>query len=837
MAPRLLPALLLAALQLGAAGGTAPSPSTCASVPRSQRISCNAYNISYSTNASSCRDRGCCWDATAQPQLSQLPCFYGAPAVPITKVLIIDADHFDAGYHGLVKDVVNMYFDTFWPLALKISKDLRDGNHTETYTYTTFSWLASAYLHCPPNAGLHCPSATQLAEFKLAATRGDITWPAFPFNSEFGAYDSSMVAFGVNMTHTLDDLLGVPRKKVVAERDVPGVTRSVIPVLAKAGVQAINIAPNAQPAPANVPPAFIWKDGPRQKHGNGSQLFGVSSPSGQEMLTLFWDGWNYGIPGQPELGCDMVCFQTFPGCDTAVYFNWIGEDSGPNVDSAAAVLALYAKARAKFPGAEVVSGGLDVIVEALLQPKARASLPVLTGEIGDTWSYGISSDPKKTRDLRLLMRHRANYTTRANDYASADLSNDLSTVGGPSPPAPVVPAPTMPLPWWQNFSRFLLKGYEHTWGGGGAGTYKGNTGPSKTPSNFINSNFHADRANASCSWVKSLEQTWTDQRTWAVDMAIDAIGDTALRGAVQAERASVAQLEQAPPSTTGLKQVAVGSPVAVGKFTLFVDRNGAISEMKDTMGREWAGRPGAALLWLRYSLGTNAQMKTYRQTYCAGNIRKGDVHCDENTYGKPGLPRNDSVLANATVKAVFSGTDVLLVEVGWANALHVEAGAPASAWLKVSADGSDKASLGVELLLVNKTSTRQMEAMFLTFAPDTPNSMQQSRGTSGGSAGSTGSAGGNSAGAGQCEWSMDKLGEWVAAKDIMKGGSGGVSSIGSGVMCTRSNDQHMFIRSLDVGVVHWGSSGGASGNDMLPVGGRPFIFFFAASLLLHSSSF
>eukprot|EP01043_Picozoa_sp_COSAG02_P006064 COSAG02_NODE_169_length_31557_cov_25.092473_12_plen_113_part_00 len=71
-------------------------------------------------------------------------------------------------------------------------------------------------------------------------------------------------------------------------------------------------------------------------------------------------------------------------------------DSGPNVADAAAVLKLYEQAREKFPGAEVVSGGLDVIVEALLQPAARGALPVLTGEIGDTWAYGISSDPNSS---------------------------------------------------------------------------------------------------------------------------------------------------------------------------------------------------------------------------------------------------------------------------------------------------------------------------------------------------------------------------------------------------------------------------------------------------------
>ena len=125
--------------------------------------------------------------------------------------------------------------------------------------------------------------------------------------------------------------------------------------------------------------------------------------------------------------------------------------------------------------------------------------------------------------------------------------------------------------------------------------------------------------------------------------------------------------------------------------------------------------------------------------------------------------------------------------------LHDNYGAPESTWLKVSV-GADGVSLDAQVLLVEKTSTRMMEAMFLTFAPSR-----------------------------NCDWSMDKLGEFVGAKDVMMGGSGGVSSIGSGVMCSLNGtavdgkqQQRMFVRSLDSAVVHWGSD--TAGPSMLPTG-------------------
>ena len=50
-----------------------------------------------------------------------------------------------------------------------------------------------------------------------------------------------------------------------------------------------------------------------------------------------------------------------------------------------------------FPGAEVVASSFDAFIEPAAQyvNSHQDSLPVLEGEIGDTWVYGCASDPKK----------------------------------------------------------------------------------------------------------------------------------------------------------------------------------------------------------------------------------------------------------------------------------------------------------------------------------------------------------------------------------------------------------------------------------------------------------
>lgn len=52
-------------------------------------------------------------------------------------------------------------------------------------------------------------------------------------------YDADLLAYAVRMTHDLDRAFGLPPKTTASQRDVPGLTRAAVPILADQGVQAI----------------------------------------------------------------------------------------------------------------------------------------------------------------------------------------------------------------------------------------------------------------------------------------------------------------------------------------------------------------------------------------------------------------------------------------------------------------------------------------------------------------------------------------------------------------------------------------------------------------------
>ena len=65
------------------------------------------------------------------------------------------------------------------------------------------------------------------------------------------------------------------------------------------------------------------------------------------------------------------------------------------------ILNNYEIVRANFPNAKLHASTFEAFLEAI-QPVVD-QLPVVTGEIGDTWISGIASDPRKMAEYRVVM--------------------------------------------------------------------------------------------------------------------------------------------------------------------------------------------------------------------------------------------------------------------------------------------------------------------------------------------------------------------------------------------------------------------------------------------------
>ena len=118
---------------------------------------------------------------------------------------------------------------------------------------------------------------------------------------------------------------------------------------------------------------FVWKD----------------VASGASVLMTADHGYGGGLHVLPRSG-------------HALYCAWNRDNSGP---SAAIFNSTMAELRARYPTAKVMASTFDLFFAQA--EKERDALPVVTREIGDTWLYGVPSDPLKNVYFREVSRQRS----------------------------------------------------------------------------------------------------------------------------------------------------------------------------------------------------------------------------------------------------------------------------------------------------------------------------------------------------------------------------------------------------------------------------------------------
>lgn len=205
---------------------------------------------------------------------------------------------------ALQAGVINRYLTHHIPQAIASAAALRNNSQGWRVKFMAQSYYLSFYLDCPPNMGFTCPTPAEKAALKQAIAQGEITWHAFPHNAELENTSPVMLEEGLKATQRLDAAFGLKAKRSLSQRDVPGVPRSVIPLLKKFGVELITVGVNGASMYPRVPRVFRWQD----------------PVSGDEALTM-WHPRGYG-------GYSVGEAAVIPGFGEALVTDWIGDNAG-----------------------------------------------------------------------------------------------------------------------------------------------------------------------------------------------------------------------------------------------------------------------------------------------------------------------------------------------------------------------------------------------------------------------------------------------------------------------------------------------------------------------------
>ncbi len=556
----------------------------------------------------------------------------------VKRVLVMFKCHFDAGFIDTQAAVVNKYFEQYFPRAIELAAKLRETGE-ERYVWTTGSWLVYEYLEQS--------SAANRKRMEQALGRGDIAWHALPFSWQTELLDRSAIAGLIGLSKSLDQRFG--RKTTGAKMtDVPGHSRGLIDPLAENDVKLLDIGVNSASTPPDVPEAFIWK-----------------SQSGSS-LVMIYHRHDYG-------GIVRI-----PSSDLAVAVEVRNDNSGPHTEEE--VRKIYAGLKQQFPNASIHASSLTEIAEAV-QPY-KASLPAVTEEIGDTWIYGVASDPVKLARFRELLRLRRSWISQGK-FQTADQTDRAF------------------------LARFGLAA-EHTWG---TDTKTWLDFDHYTPAALARM---LDKPN-----YETVTASWIEKRN-DIEAGI-AVLPPPLRAEAQRR---IAGLKPVRPDTSRLKAFDPTTPLETPHFVVALDPStGAIVRLQSkSSGRDWAS-PNHPLASFSYQTLSKEDYDQFLASYIT-------VQTDwaPKDFGKPNIERFGARSHTWTTKmtSCFSAVDETGQRV--VAQLHIaEAGEPASgvaAWpddiyMELVLTESEPA-IDCTFSWFGKPANRLPEALWLSFHPLAP---------------------------------------------------------------------------------------------------------------------
>jgi hypothetical protein len=411
--------------------------------------------------------------------------------------------HLDVGFIDTQAAVIHKYFKQYFPQAIQLASTLRQSGE-ERYVWTTGSWLVYEYLEQA--------STGERKRMEQAIAAGDIAWHALPFSWQTELLTRSAISGAIGFSKSLDRRFG--RNTTGAKMtDVPGHSRGLIAPLAESGVTFLDIGVNSASTPPDVPDAFVWKD-----------------PNGASIVMMYHRREYGGIVSVPQ-------------SDLAVAVEVRDDNSGPHTTEE--IHKIYADLRKRFPNATLQASNLTEIANAV-QPY-KGALPVLTQEIGDTWIYGVASDPVKVARYRELLRLRTDW-----------IKHRKLQVGDPVDLA--------------FLSKFALAA-EHTWGT-----------DTKTWLDFDHYTPDALAQVLEQPHYKTVTGSWVEKRADIDD------GIALLPSALRAEAtAAVAKLRPTIPDMTLLQPHDAATPIATKHFLIGLDpATGEIVRLRGKAHREWA---------------------------------------------------------------------------------------------------------------------------------------------------------------------------------------------------------------------------------------------------------
>lgn len=336
----------------------------------------------------------------------------GLPAyATVEQVVVVFKTHFDLGYTDMATNVVQRYRTTMIDDALEVVDQNRDLPPDQQFIWTLAGWPLAKIIEDWPGQ-----TPERQRRVREAFKQGRFVTHALPFTTHTELLELEDLVRGLGYSSRLSREAGLPLPRDAKMTDVPSHSWILPTLLRHAGVDFLHLGCNAASRSPRVPVLFWWE-----------------GPDGSRLLTMYT---------AESYGTGLVPPADWPH-KTWLALIHTGDNHGPPRPDE--VKKLLDEAKTKLPGVKVRIGRLSDFSDGILAEKA--DIPVVRGDMPDTWIHGPMSDPQGASLARTIRPQ----------IAVAESLDTLLPIWGVKPPTV---ADTIARAYEQS----LLYG-EHTWGG------------------------------------------------------------------------------------------------------------------------------------------------------------------------------------------------------------------------------------------------------------------------------------------------------------------------------------------------------------------------------------
>lgn len=274
---------------------------------------------------------------------------------------LVFKSHFDIGYSALARDVVHEYRTFMIDKAMDVMDRNADKMKEMQFVWTVPGWPLEQMLWAKQDP-------TRKLRIEQALKNGNLVTHAMPYTLHTGTLELEDLVRGLHYSSDLARKYNLKLPTDAKMTDVPGHTWVLPTLLNHAGVTFFHLGSNPTNQSVEVPALFWWE-----------------GPDGSRLLTMYSKGYGSG---------------TFPPKDWP-HKSWLtfvhaGDNAGP--PTAEEVEGIIKRIKNMYPNAKIRIGKMSDFADAIMAE--NPDLPVVKGDMSDSWVHGVMSNPHATKTSR-----------------------------------------------------------------------------------------------------------------------------------------------------------------------------------------------------------------------------------------------------------------------------------------------------------------------------------------------------------------------------------------------------------------------------------------------------